>query len=91
MDGEELIHRGVKFPKSLDDKLTAEMGETGLDRTSLVRKIVFEHYRQKEHPEWLVDQMKMILLKDPKILHAAIGNEVKAEVQTQLRELIGTK
>lgn len=91
MDGETLIHRGIKLPELLDDKINDEMRETGLDRSSLIRKILFEHYRQKEHPDYLVEQMREILLKDPAILRDAIGDEVRAEVQTQLRQILGKK
>ena len=91
MDGEELIHRGIKLPKTLDDKVNAEMGETGLDRSSLVRKILFDYYKQKENPNYLIEQMREILLRDPQILKDAVGDIVQTEVQSQLRQILGSK
>ena len=87
MEKEELIYNGMKFPKSLNDKITAEANEDGVDRVSIVRKALYEHFKRKEHPEILVQQMMQVLRDNPAILAPVI----KDEVQTQLRLILGEK
>ncbi len=90
-ESEDLIYNGMKFPKTLNDKIVAEARDRGIDKTSVVREALMEHFKQREHPDLLIKQMMQAFRDNPEILAPIIKDEVREQVQTQLRQILGEK
>ena len=91
MEKEELVYNGMKFPVSLSNKITDEATERGIDRTSVVREAMKEHFKRKEHPEILVEQVKQAMRENPEAFAPLIKEEVRAQLRSELRQILGDK
>ena len=91
MENEETKTAGFRMPKSMRVEFEKIAKERHVKLTVLFKEACDEYLQRRAHPEILVQQMREILLNDPSILKAAISDEIRLEVQSQLRQILGQK
>jgi hypothetical protein len=83
----------IRLPPDLLKKLAEEVEERNIpwkNRGDIIISSLSDHYLRKE-PERIKEKIRQAIQEDPTILKDVIADQVREQVQIQLRQILGQK